>query len=340
MLGSLRRIFHHGYAIDLGTANTLIYAPGSGIVLNEPSIVAVQTRPPRLLAVGNEAKKLYGKSHPNVETARPLKDGVIADFNKTNLMVRTFIKMVNHGFHLTRPTLVIGVPSGTTQVEKKAVIDAAMQASAKEVHLIEEPMAAAIGAKLPVHTPKGHMIVDIGGGTTEIAVISMFSTVYSESLRVAGDEMDEAIARYIRKRYGLQIGIFEAEKLKILLGSAVQLPNTVEMPTIGRDVIEGVPREFRITDKDIFEALQDPVNAIVESVLKGLSYASPEIAGDIMENGVVLAGGGSLLRNLHLRIHKATGLKVARVKSPLIVVVLGAGAVLENFGLYKQTCIV
>jgi rod shape-determining protein MreB len=340
MLKGFKRIFQHGFAIDLGTANTLIYRPGAGIVLNEPSIVAVQIKPHRLLAVGNEAKKLYGKNHPNLETTRPLKDGVIADFNKTNLMVRTFIKMVNHGLHLTRPMLVIGVPSGTTQVEKKAVIDSAMQASAKEVHLIEEPMAAAIGAKLPIHTPKGYMIVDIGGGTTEVAVISMHSTIYSESLRVAGDEMDEAIVRHIRKRYGVQIGIFEAEKLKILMGSAIPLPRTVEMAAVGRDVIEGVPREFRITDKDISQALQDPVNAIVESVLKALSYSSPEIASDIIENGVVLAGGGSMLRNLHLRIHKATGLKVSRVKSPMTAVVEGAGMVLDNFSFYNRTCIV
>ena len=339
MFKRIHRLLNYGFAIDLGTANTLISVPGKGIVLNEPSMVSTYKRPKKLIAVGRKAKNFYGKNHPNIETVRPLKDGVIADFSKTNLMIRTFIAMVNSGFKITRPKLVVGVPSGTTQVEKRAVIDAAMQASAREVHLIEEPMAAAIGARLPIHKPIGHMVVDIGGGTTKVAVISLFSTVYSESLRIAGDEMDDAIMKYIRKHYGIQIGPFEAERLKILLGSAIPLPNTVEIKSIGLDLVEGIPREFKITDKNIYEALNEPISTIIESIIKGLSRSSPEIAADIMENGVVLAGGGSLLRNIHIRIHQSTHLNVYRAKSPLTVIVLGVGIVLENFKTFSKTCI-
>jgi len=323
--------FSNDMAIDLGTANTLVYVKGEGIVLNEPSIVAIHQADNTVLAVGKEAKAMLGRTPGNIVAIRPLKDGVIADFDVTEKMLGYFIRRVHRRRALVRPRIVIGVPSGITQVEKRAVRDSAMQAGAREVYLIEEPMAAAIGAGLPITEPGGNMIVDIGGGTTEVAVISLSGIVYSRSVRIAGDEMDESIVQYIRKNYNLLVGERRAEEIKIRLGSAY--PTGGERRTVevkGRDLIDGIPKTIVIGDDEIREALREPIVTIVDAVRTALERTPPELAADIVDKGIVLTGGGSLLANLDSVLRDETGLPVSIADDPLSCVALGTGRVLEN----------
>ncbi len=318
-------------AMDLGTANTLIYIRGRGIVLNEPSVVAIREDDGKPVAVGRAAKEMYGKTSRNIRCIRPMKDGVIADFESTHLMVKDFISKTTKRWQLRRPRLIVSIPSGVTTVEKRAVIDAAIAAGARQIHLIEEPMAASIGSGMQVQECGGNMIVDIGGGTTEIAVISMGGTVYSESLRIAGDEMDEVIEQFIRRAFNLQIGIFEAERIKHQIGSAMPMSNPREMIIYGRDLATGVPREMVIDDATVRRALKEPVHAIIEGVYRALERTGPELAHDIIRKGVYLAGGGSLLAGLPERLSLETNIRFLRAANPLTAIVRGTGAVLENF---------
>jgi len=337
----LAGMFSNDMAVDLGTANTLVYIKGAGIVLNEPSIVALHQADHTVLAVGKEAKAMLGRTPGNILAIRPLKDGVIADFDVTEKMLHYFISQVHRRKTLVRPRIVIGVPSGITQVEKRAVRDSAMQAGAREVYLIEEPMAAAIGAGLPIQEPGGNMIVDIGGGTTEVAVISLSGTVYSKSVRIAGDEMDESIIQYIRKNYNLLVGERRAEEIKIRLGSAYPLAGgerqTIEVK--GRDLIDGIPKTIVVGDEEIREALREPVATIVETVRTALERTPPELAADIVDKGIVLTGGGALLRGLDLLLRQETNLPITVADDPLSCVVLGTGKVLDEVGLLKKVAI-
>ncbi len=333
-------MFSNDMAVDLGTANTLVYLKGAGIVLNEPSIVALHQADHSILAVGREAKAMLGRTPGNILAIRPLKDGVIADFDVTEKMLHYFISKVHRRKTLVRPRIVIGVPSGITQVEKRAVRDSAMQAGAREVYLIEEPMAAALGAGLPIQEPSGNMIVDIGGGTTEVAVISLSGTVYCKSVRVAGDEMDEAIVQYIRKNYNLLVGERRAEEIKIRLGSAY--PTGGEKQTVevkGRDLIDGIPKTIVITEDEIREALREPVMTIVETVRTALEHTPPELAADIVDKGIVLTGGGALLRGLDLLLRQETNLPITVADDPLSCVALGTGKVLDELALLKKVAI-
>lgn len=326
-------------AMDLGTANTLIYVRGRGIVLDEPSVVAVREDDRRVVAVGRAAKTMYGKTSRAIRAVRPLKDGVIADFEMTHLMIKDFITRVSKKWQLRRPRIIVSVPSGITMVEKRAVIDAALSSGARQIHLVEEPMAAAIGADLPVNEAGASMIVDIGGGTTEVAVITLGSTAYSESVRIAGDEMDEAIEQFIRRAFNLQIGIFEAERIKLAIGSAMPMAETRELKIFGRDLASGVPREMIIDDSVVRKALQEPVGSIVDAVLRALERTSPELAEDIIKKGVYVAGGGALLAGLAERLSLETGLRFYRAANPLTAIVRGAGRVLESFKDYRDVCI-
>ena len=339
--------FSTDLAIDLGTANTLVFVRDKGIVLNEPSIIAVRRADRAVIGVGREAKAMLGRTPDNILAIRPLKDGVIADFDVTQQMLRYFIMRARQlstgrrlGSRLERPRVVIGVPSGITQVEKRAVRDAALQARAREVYLIEEPTAAAIGAGLPIHEPGGHLVVDIGGGTTEVAVISMSGTVYCNSVRIAGDEMDEAIIQHIRKHYRLLIGERRSEEIKIALGSAHPLPGehrTIEVK--GRDLVDGVPKTIVVTDEEIREALREPVMTIVETVRTCLERTPPELAADIVETGVVLTGGGALLRGLDRLLQNLTQLPVRVAEDPLTCAVRGAGKALDDLPLLRKVAI-
>lgn len=331
--------FSRDIAIDLGTANTLIYVKKCGTVLNEPSTVVLTEGGNQVIAVGNKAKEMFGKTPKDVRAVRPMKDGVIADFDVTNKMIRYFIKKVHDRNSFIRPKMVICIPTGITQVEKRAVIDSAVESGAREVHLIEEPMAAAIGAGLPISQPIGNMVVDIGGGTTEVAIIVHSTTAYGESLRVAGDEMDEAIVHFIRKNYNMEIGVFHAEKAKIKIGSAYPLPEKLEMEIKGRDLITGIPSSRLISDDVIREALREPIQAIVSVTRRALEKVPPEISSDIYDRGVVLAGGGALIKGLDKLLHEETGLKIIIAEDPLKVVVRGAGMVLDNFSELKKVCI-
>lgn len=339
MRGIFKSWWGQDLAMDLGTANTLIYMHGQGIVLNEPSVVAVREDDGSLVAVGREAKDMYGKTARNVKCVRPLKDGVIADFNMTHLMIKHFLLSVTKKLQLRRPQIIVSVPSGITMVEKRAVIDAALSSGARHIHLIEEPMAAAIGSGLDVQSPVGSMIVDIGGGTTEVAVLSMGSTSYSESVRIAGDEMDEAIEHYVRRAFNLQIGIFEAERIKVAVGSAMPMSQPRELRIYGRDLTTGVPREMIVDDSVIREALREPVQAIVEAVFRALERTGPELAEDIIKRGVFVAGGGSLLAGLPERLSMETGLRFYRAADPLTAIVRGTGKVLESFKEMQEVCI-
>jgi rod shape-determining protein MreB len=333
-------MFSSDMAVDLGTANTLVYLKGAGIVLNELSIVALHQADHSILAVGREAKAMLGRTPGNILAIRPLKDGVIADFDVTEKMLHYFISKVHRRKTLVRPRIVIGVPSGITQVEKRAVRDSAMQAGAREVYLIEEPMAAALGAGLPIQEPGGNMIVDIGGGTTEVAVISLSGTVYCKSVRVAGDEMDEAIVQYIRKNYNLLVGERRAEDIKIRLGSAY--PTGGEKQTVevkGRDLIDGIPKTIVITEDEIREALREPVMTIVETVRTALEHTPPELAADIVDKGIVMTGGGALLRGLDLLLRQETNLPITIADDPLSCVALGTGKVLDELNLLKKVAI-
>ncbi len=339
-LQRLRSLAGPNIAMDLGTANTLVYTKNAGIVLDEPSVVALHAKNGGgILAVGKKAKEMYGRTPTSIRTIRPMKDGVIADFDVTKAMIRHFIRAIVPKRSLGRPTMMVCVPSGITSVEMKAVIDSATQCGAAKVHLIEEPMAAAIGSKLPIHEVSGSMIVDIGGGTTEMAVISQYAISYSESLRMAGDAMDECIQRHIKRQYGLSIGAFDAERVKMEIGAASPLPEPLETEVSGADVSTGIPRSMKLTDKMLREALDAPVKAIVESIRKALSKTTPEFASDIRRRGIVLAGGGSLLKGLGTRLHKETGLPIYRVKDPLTTVVRGTGYVLDHLKDFKQVCL-
>ncbi len=325
--------------MDLGTANTLLYQKGKGIVLDEPSVVALSEETNSVLAVGSEAKRMHGRTPEGIRTIRPMKDGVIADYEVTNRMVAYFVRQAHKRNNFVRPKMIISVPSGITAVEKRTVIESAEMAGARKVFLIEEPMAAAIGAKLPIDSMHANMVVDIGGGTTEVALINLFSTSYCESLRVAGDEMDEAIQRYLHKERQLEIGIFEAERIKMAIGSAVPFdePRTVEAR--GRNTVSGIPTTLELTDGDIRDALEKPLRAIVQSIKVALERSSPELAADVTRRGLVLAGGGALLHGLGPRLHKETGLPIFRAKDPLTTIVRGTGMVLENFKTLRRVCV-
>jgi len=317
-------------AIDLGTANTLIYARGAGIMLDEPSVVAINVNDGRPVAVGHQAKQMMGRTPSHIRTVRPLKDGVIADFEVCEKMLRWFIQQV-HGSKWSKPRMIICVPSGITGVEQRAVQDAAEYAGArKPVHIIEEPMAAAIGADLPVHAPNGSMVVDIGGGTTEVAVISLGGIVTAQSVRVAGDELDDAILQYAKKEFSLAIGERTAEEIKVQMGSAWPLPEEVTADIRGRDLISGLPRTIQLTTEHVREALEEPVSAIVDAVKAALDRTPPELAADIMEEGITLTGGGALLQGLPDRLAHETGMPIRIAENPLFSVVIGSGKALEN----------
>jgi rod shape-determining protein MreB len=317
-------------AIDLGTANTLIYARGQGIVLNEPSVVAIDITDGRPVAVGLEAKRMMGRTPGRIKTVRPLKDGVIADFEVCEKMLRFFIQKV-HASRWSKPRMVICVPSGITGVEQRAVQDAAEYAGArKPVHIIEEPMAAAIGSDMPVHEPSGNMIVDIGGGTTEVAVISLGGIVTAKSVRVAGDELDEAVQQYIKKEFSLAIGDRTAEEVKIHMGSAWPLDDELTADIRGRDLISGLPRTVAVTTEQVREALSEPVSAIVDAVKTTLDKTPPELAADIMEQGITITGGGALLAGINRRLAHETGMPINIARDPLYSVVIGSGRALEN----------
>jgi len=337
--GALFRYFSNDLAIDLGTANTLIYARNRGIVVREPSIVVINKVTNRVEAVGNEAKEMLGRTPGNVEAIRPMKDGVIADFEVTERMLDYFIKKAHGRKNFVQPRIVIGVPGEITQVEKRAVRDSAQKAGASEVFLVEQAMMAAIGAGLPITEPSGNMIVDIGGGTTDIAVISLSGIVYSRSVRVAGNELDEAVLSYLKRKYNLLIGERTAELIKCEIGSAYALRERLTMTIKGRDLIEGIPKELTISDEEIREALTEPVNVIVEAVRMALERTPPELSADIMDKGIVLSGGGALLRALDERIRHETGLPVVQAEDPLACVVLGTGRVLENIELLRKVSI-
>jgi len=336
---SFLRYFSNDLAIDLGTANTLVYARNKGIVVREPSVVVVNKLTNRIEAVGGEAKQMLGRTPGNIESIRPMKDGVIADFEVTERMLEHFIKKAHGRKMYVHPRIVIGVPSEITQVEKRAVRDSATRAGASEVFLVEQAMMAAIGAGLPITEPSGNMIVDVGGGTTDVAVISLAGTVYSRSVRIAGNEMDEAIIQYLKRKYNLLIGERSAEQVKIDLGSAFPLKEEIKLEIKGRDLIEGVPRTLTITDEEIREALAEPVTTIVEAVRMALERTPPELSADIMDKGIVLSGGGSMLRGLDQRLRNETGLPVVLAEDPLSSVVLGTGRVLEDIDLLRKVSI-
>jgi rod shape-determining protein MreB len=320
-------------AIDLGTANTLVYVKGVGIVMNEPSVVAINknvTGPKRILAVGKEAKEMLGRTPGEIVAIRPLKDGVIADFEITAAMIRYFVEKAHNRRTMVKPRVIVCVPYGITNVEKRAVKEAAESAGVREVFLIEEPMAAAIGAGLPVTEPSGSMIVDIGGGTTEVAVISLAGIVYSKSVRVAGDKMDEAIINYIKRKYNLLIGERTAEEIKIAIGNAYPSDVIETMHVKGRDMVAGIPKTIEVSSEEIREAIAEPVNIIVEAVRVALEQTPPELAADIVDKGIVLAGGGALIKNLDVLLREETGLPIMIADNPLTSVVIGSGKALDQ----------
>jgi len=336
MFSYLMGLFTNDVAIDLGTANTLVYVQGKGIVLNEPSVVAVERGSGRVLAVGHEAKAMLGKTPERIEAVRPLQDGVIADFEKTEHLLSGFIQQVQRRKFLVRPRVIISVPSGITEVEKRAVRDSAEHAGAREVLLVSEPIAAAIGVGLPVSQPTGNMIIDIGGGTTEIAVMALNDIVHHESIRIGGDEMDEAIVSYVKKAYNMLIGDQTAEQIKMRIGSAFDMGDDAEMEIKGRDLIAGIPKTMTITAAEVRESLVEPVNAIVEAVKQFLEVTPPELASDIVDKGIVVAGGGALLRGLDTLLREHTNLPVTVAEDPLLCVVLGTGKILEDLETYEK----
>jgi len=327
------------FAMDLGTANTLIYMKGKGIVLNEPSVVAIERNTGRIIAVGKEAKEYIGKTPQHMTAIRPMKDGVIADFDVTKAMIKYFLTVVKEANRVSRPKMVVCVPSGITQVEKKAVFDACLQVGIHDIHLIEEPMAAAIGANLPIEMPLGNMVVDIGGGTTEVAIISLAANAYSESLRVAGDELDEAIVRHLQRKYQVAIGLNAAEKIKMQIGSAHESVNPGSLSIIGKDMINGIPKSLTVTSEDVREAIEEPVAAIVDAVKRALEKLPPELVSDLQDSGVILTGGGALLKGLDRRIAEKTSLMVTVTDDPLTCVVMGSGKALEQLDRYRKVFI-
>ncbi|MEW5978134.1 MAG: rod shape-determining protein [Acidobacteriota bacterium] len=333
---SAMHAFSRDLAIDLGTANSLVYSDGAGVVVNEPSIVALNTVTQEIEAVGQDAKEMLGRTPNNIVAIRPMKKGVIADFRVTERMLAHFIHKAHGRKFLVHPRIIISVPSEITQVEKRAVMDSAARARASEVYLVEQAMMAAIGAGLPVVEPAGNMVVDIGGGTTDIAVISLSGVVYSRSVKVAGDEMDEAIIQYIKHKYNLLIGERMAEQIKIQIGSACPLEEPMEMEIRGRNLIQGVPQAININDSEVCEALSDCVGQIVHAVRATLERVPPELAGDLVDRGIMLAGGGSLLRNLDKRLTEETQLPVVLSEDPLSAVVRGTGQLLKDFKLLRK----
>lgn len=343
VLEYFKGLFSNDLAIDLGTANTVIYQKGHGIVCNEPSVVAVQIDPGsgrrKVVAVGAEAKNMLGRTPESISAIRPLKDGVIADFEITEEMLRQLIRKVRNRKTLVRPRIIICVPHGITEVEKRAVRESAESAGAREVYLIEEPMAAAIGAGLPITEACGSMILDIGGGTSEIAIISLKGIVYSYSLRLGGDKMDEAIANYVKRRFNVLVGERTAEQIKIAVGSAMPTGEDLSIEVRGRDLVQGVPRSIIVSEEEVRDALLESINQILEVVRTALERCPPELSSDIVERGITLTGGGALLRNLDKLISKETGLPVVLVDDPLSAVVLGSGAVLDQLELLKDVII-
>jgi rod shape-determining protein MreB len=336
LLNRFNNFFTNDVAIDLGTANTLVYIKGKGIVLNEPSVVAVDKRTRKVHAVGHGAKAMLGKTPDGIEAIRPLKDGVIADFDVTEHMLREFIQMAQRKRHFIAPRIIICVPSGITEVEKRAVRDSAKHAGAREVYLVAEPIAAAIGVGLPVDQPSGNMIIDIGGGTSEIAVIALNGIVCDTSIRVGGDEMDEAIVNYLKKNYNLLIGDQTAETIKKEIGSAYKLDQELEMEVKGRDLVAGIPKTLRISSEEIRQALQEAISQIVDALKEALEQTPPELAADIVDRGIVMTGGGSLIKGLSSLFKEATNLPINTVDDPLFCVVLGTGKILDNVSAYED----
>jgi rod shape-determining protein MreB len=332
-------MFSSDLAIDLGTANTLVYARGRGIVVNEPSIVAINKNTGEVEAVGKEAKEMLGRTPGNIVAIKPMKDGVIADFKVTEKMLTYFIQKAHNRKMLVHPRIVIGVPSEITQVEKRAVMDSAYRAKASEVHLVEQAMVAAIGAGLPITEPSGNMVVDIGGGTTDIAVISLSGIVYSRSVRMAGNQIDEAIMNYLKRKYNLLVGERTAEQIKMEIGSAYTLDKPLTMEIKGRNLIEGVPKTITVDDSEIREALSECVSTIMNAIRVALERTPPELSADISDRGIVLTGGGALLKNLDKRIREETGLPVSIADDPLASVVLGTGKMLSDFKLLRKISI-
>ncbi len=334
--------FSNDLAIDLGTANTLVYVKGEGIVLSEPSVVAVHRDArgtKKVLAVGAEAKKMLGRTPGNIEAVRPLRDGVIADFDITEVMLRHFIQRVHNRRTLIRPRIIVSIPSGITQVERRAVRETVESAGAREVYLIEEPMAAAIGAGLPIMDPISSMVVDIGGGTTEVAVISLAGIVYSKSVRCAGDRIDEEIVQYLKRKYSLLIGERSGEIIKTTIGSAFPDNEIRKVDVKGRDLISGIPKIIEANSEEVREAIMEPISLIVDAVKDALENAPPELAGDIVDRGITLTGGGALLRNLDLLLKEETGLPVTVAEDPLSTVVRGAGMALDHMNLLKEVAV-
>ena len=335
-------IFSNDLAIDLGTANTCVYVKGKGIVLREPSVVAVKKDNRgnnQVLAVGSEAKRMLGRAPGNIRAIRPMKDGVIADFEVTEAMLRYFISKVHNQRRLVRPRIMICVPTGITQVEKRAVKESALSAGAREVFLIEEPMAAAIGVNLPIQEPTANMVVDIGGGTTEVAVISLSGIVYSRSVRVGGDKMDEAILRHVKRKYNMLIGESTAEEIKIQIASAYPMEEEKEIEVKGRDLVTGIPQTIIITSEEVRKAIAEQVDAIVQAVRQALEQTPPELAADVVERGIVLTGGGALLKGLDQLLRDQTNLPITVVDDPLSTVVMGTGKALDNINILKNVCI-
>lgn len=335
MANFLQKHFSKDLGIDLGTANSLVYVKGKGIVLNEPSVVAIKRDTGEVLEVGEAAKRMVGRTPGNIVAIRPLKDGVIADFDTTQKMLHKFIRSSLKGRPLISPLVIVCVPSGVTEVEKRAVYDATKSAGARDAYIVEEPMAAAIGAGLPVDEPTGNMIVDIGGGTTEVAIISLGGIVTHRSIRVAGDEMDEAIINYVKKHYNLMIGERTAEETKKAIGSAYIMPTEQRIEVRGRDLVSGLPKTLELTSTEVREALAEPIRAIVDAVKSTLERTPPELAADIMDRGIMMSGGGSLLRGLDKLISEETGMPVHLAEEPLSSVALGTGKILENPDLQK-----
>jgi len=326
-------------AVDLGTANTLVYVRGRGVVLNEPSVVAINQTSGGILAVGAEAKKMIGRTPGNIVAIRPLKDGVIADFDTTERMLRYFIQKVHRRRHLAKPRIVVCVPSGITGVEQRAVKDAGYAAGARKVYIIEEPMAAAIGSGLPVHEPTGNMVVDIGGGTTEVAVISLGGIVTAQSIRIGGDELDNAIIQYVKKEYSLLLGERTAEEIKMAIGSAFPIPDEPHAEIRGRDLVSGLPKTIVVSAEEIRKALEEPSNQIVDAVKTTLDKCPPELSGDIMDRGIVLTGGGALLKRLDERLKHETGMPILIADNPLDSVAIGSGKCVEEFESLQQVLI-
>ncbi len=336
MFGKFFGLFSNDIGIDLGTANTLIYVRDKGVVLREPSVVAIQAGTNHVVAVGSEAKRMLGRTPGHILAIRPLKDGVIADFEITEVMLRKFIEKVHNRRSMISPRVVVAVPSGITEVERRAVKDSATHAGARAVALIEEPFASAIGVGLPVQEPAGNMIIDMGGGTTEVAIISLSGIVFSRSVRVAGDELDEAIVQYMKRVYNLMIGERTAEEIKIKIGSAYPLEQETSMEVKGRDLVAGLPKTLTITSQEVREAIQEPINTIVETVRYTLERCPPELSGDLVDRGIVLAGGGALLRGLDKLLAEETGLSVHVADDPLSAVVMGTGIVLNELNIWRM----